>query len=31
MAFHTEIDVCRHCDGTWIDKDELESVEKALK
>ncbi|MBH0003414.1 rhomboid family intramembrane serine protease [Pseudoalteromonas sp. SWYJZ12] len=28
-AFHTEIDVCRHCDGTWIDKDELESVEKS--
>lgn len=27
--FHTEIDICRHCDGTWIDKDELEGVENS--
>ncbi|MBQ4833826.1 rhomboid family intramembrane serine protease [Pseudoalteromonas sp. MMG010] len=24
--YHCEIDVCRHCDGSWIDKDELEVV-----
>ncbi|MBE0380087.1 zf-TFIIB domain-containing protein [Pseudoalteromonas prydzensis] len=28
--FHTEIDVCRHCDGSWIEKDQLESVENSL-
>lgn len=27
--YHTEIDVCRHCDGTWIDKNELETVENS--
>ncbi|OOE89342.1 rhomboid family intramembrane serine protease [Salinivibrio sharmensis] len=27
--FHVEIDVCRQCNGSWIDKEELEAVEKS--
>ncbi|HEA17166.1 MAG TPA: rhomboid family intramembrane serine protease [Pseudoalteromonas prydzensis] len=29
--FHTEIDVCRHCNGSWIEKNQLESVEHSPK
>lgn len=27
--FHTEIDVCRHCDGSWIEKTQLDSVKNS--
>ncbi|RZF83032.1 rhomboid family intramembrane serine protease [Pseudoalteromonas sp. CO325X] len=27
--YHSEIDVCRHCDGSWIEKEQLESVENS--
>lgn len=28
-GYNTEIDVCRHCDGSWIDRDELEEVQNS--
>lgn len=29
--YQTELDICRKCDGSWIDKDELTSVENSTE